>query len=62
MAYMNLGWDSTTQRSSQGFGIRPSRPAMVVSNSQKIDVRICNKSSLFKYIFRVSHLMAALLQ
>ncbi|KAK6057440.1 acyl CoA binding protein, partial [Cooperia oncophora] len=30
MVSMNLGWDPSSQHSSQGFGVRPSRPAVIV--------------------------------
>ncbi|KHJ83861.1 ankyrin repeat protein [Oesophagostomum dentatum] len=46
MAYMNLGWDPTAQRSSQGFGIRPSRPAVVSESSDGSSASVSDREAL----------------
>ncbi|KAK6739609.1 hypothetical protein RB195_008233 [Necator americanus] len=46
MAYMNLGWDPTAQDSSQGFGMRPSRPAAVSESSDGSSATVSDREAL----------------
>ncbi|KAK5981393.1 Acyl CoA binding protein, partial [Trichostrongylus colubriformis] len=40
MVSMNLGWDPSSQHSSQGFGIRPSRPAVISESSDAASLSV----------------------
>ncbi|PIO70850.1 ankyrin repeat protein [Teladorsagia circumcincta] len=46
MVSMNLGWDPSSQHSSQGFGIRPSRPAVISESSDTASLSVSDREAL----------------
>uniref|UniRef100_A0A7I4YCR7 Acyl-CoA-binding domain-containing protein 6 n=1 Tax=Haemonchus contortus TaxID=6289 RepID=A0A7I4YCR7_HAECO len=46
MASLDVGWDPSTQHSSRGFGVRPSRPAVVSESSDGSSMSVSDREAL----------------